>query len=414
MLVEFTFHKIILWSILSIVVIMLVLMGFSLFENHYQQRLLGAANQHPADIYASRQAANYLISPFSTGVQPMQRLLLIDFQNNPDEIYRSFELQSFNDSVSGTGLLVIAYRNDSKIDLYTQVGLVPNANYDMVAGGLADRLDGSLKEARFEVNENFAVAGFSFTDKLGRDVKVFLQENFEKARSPFSLLAPLGSGSQSPVSLPLFLMYDFSLARQVNTQLSILIDGKSIIPDDLPLLMDGDRVYLSRYSSHPVIINWAPSVDNKTIKPVSPSTDNTFEDETLIYDLVANAGFHEIKSIRPKAVAENIRLEFYPPFPDISALKENQRINGEFTFWLDPSVGRIDGHYQINSSQKHVSIQMQPDGGWQPATLNPWVRLLFLFQPMFQNWPKSYIWNAEIDFDDPSAPLMFSQWSKIK
>jgi len=49
-----------------------------------------------------------LYSPFSLSIVPMQKLFLINFEKDPDEIYHGLEPQWFDDSASGRGLRVIS------------------------------------------------------------------------------------------------------------------------------------------------------------------------------------------------------------------------------------------------------------------------------------------------------------------
>jgi hypothetical protein len=47
------------------------------------------------------------INPFCIDIDPMERLLLVNFEKDPDTIYIGFEPQVFDDPINGRGHLVI-------------------------------------------------------------------------------------------------------------------------------------------------------------------------------------------------------------------------------------------------------------------------------------------------------------------
>ena len=104
----------------------------------------------------------------------------------------------------------------------------------------------------------------AFNDTEGRTIELHIKEeerdepssfwNFifpRRARKPFALLAPFGSATRKPPSLPLVLLYDFYFVRKKDTTVTISVDGQTHKPDDLPIRLDGCPVYFLRYSSDP-------------------------------------------------------------------------------------------------------------------------------------------------------------------
>jgi hypothetical protein len=74
-------------------------------------------DNHPPEIYQQNHRGNF-VTPFNLEGSPTERLLLINFEHDPDEVYVGLEPQVFDHPSTGSGLLVIAYRKDGKIDIY--------------------------------------------------------------------------------------------------------------------------------------------------------------------------------------------------------------------------------------------------------------------------------------------------------
>ena len=296
--------KIALLNIILILLLIATFLALAYFiykgtETAHQRKWFPPSSAQSQTLYNGREGGNF-IAPFVIDYQAMDRLALFNFENQPDSVYKSFEIQYFDDELHGKGFLVIGYRNDNKVDVYIQTGLKITSNYDETAAGLADKLERPMSTTKFEITDQYTVIDFDFEDKIGRPIKVHLLEDYRsKKRNPFNLLAPLGSGTQNPPAFPLYLMYDFSLVRQANTELSIEVDGKKMIPDNLPIPFDWESVYLVRFSSNPVILNW-----NKTFSGAldvfHPQDQSAFSARGFIYTLVNHNGHLEISSLRPR------------------------------------------------------------------------------------------------------------------
>lgn len=379
--------------------------GFQSASGGQQPALQNAA------IYGENPGDGFL-SPFSLVNPFMQRLLLINFENHPDSVYRGFEIQSFDDPQNGKGLLIIAYRNDHTIDIYHQPGVTPQANYDIVEGGLVDMLERPLENARFEIGAQGADVQFAFEDKLGRPVAVTLKESNPKPPLRFSLLAPLGSGSTNPPSMTLFMLHDFALVRRANTVLDIQIDGKTMTPDTLPLPVNWQSNYLTRYSADPFLVEWNPNFDGALTR-LQPQGAGSFEQAGMVYDLADNQGHWEIAGFRLQNDKHAVQVHFNPAFPDAAALQDGAQVQGSFFIDMEASIGTISGTYSVQRSGDQVKVQVIP-GGWQPTEHDLFVNALYLFVPIFKSWPSTYQWNASIDLSQPEQPMMRSTWSRIE
>ena len=68
-----------------------------------------------------RPPSERVIVPFELLHDPMERLLIVNFRNDPD--YDGIELQVFDDEAKGSGSAVLMYRTDGKLDWYLTPGL---------------------------------------------------------------------------------------------------------------------------------------------------------------------------------------------------------------------------------------------------------------------------------------------------
>src|SRR5690554_3436918 len=91
-------------------------------------------------------------NPFDIHIDPMERLLLINFEKDPDTVYIGFEPQVFNDSINGKGHLVIGWRVDGKVDVYHDPSLKLNPErYDIAGKGLANMVAQEMRQVYYEI-----------------------------------------------------------------------------------------------------------------------------------------------------------------------------------------------------------------------------------------------------------------------
>jgi len=127
-----------------------------------------------------------LINPFRIDIDPIERLLLVNLEQDPDTTYVGFEPQVFDDPVNGRGHLVIGWRQDSHVDVFYQAGLrLDPAKYDIAGQGLANKVERELVGATFEINEFGVQAHYEFEDVHNRPVLIHINEQSPRARKPF-------------------------------------------------------------------------------------------------------------------------------------------------------------------------------------------------------------------------------------
>jgi hypothetical protein len=300
-----------------------------------------------------------IIFPFKIEIDPMEKLLLVNFEKDPDMVYVGFEPQVFNDNINGSGHLVIGWRTDKKIDVYHQKSLKPNpSKYHIAGAGLNKMIPVDMEKAYFEVTESGVQAHYKFIDTLGREVELSISEHNQSKRKPFGLLAPMGDAATHPTSLPLVLLHDFYFVRKNQTDVLVSINNKTRVLDRLPIPMDGQKMTFARYSSKPLIATLNPEYYGKpeVLKPDIGQRIYKKGDYTYQIEWTGNTA-----SIKTMSVNNNIHIlsmSFNPPFQDLNSLPENIKYKGSFIISGHESVGSIAGDYTIQSTDGFINLSL--------------------------------------------------------
>lgn len=355
-----------------------------------------------------------LINPFVIDVSPMERLLLVNFEKDPDALYIGFEPQVFNDSLHGKGHLVIAWRQDGKVDIYHEPGLrLAKESYDIVGKGLENLMEREFVSALYEVEDSGVQANYQFEDISGRRICITISEKNQKKRKPFGLLAPMGDAAENPSALPLILLHDFYFVRKKDTDIRISIDGKIHQPDSLPMPMDGANMFFTRYSPRPLIATLNPAMDIEIPMLQVSTGQKTVSSKYYEIALQWNNNQPEIMKLTRKNDIHPITIDFPNAFPNIQDLPESGFWEGAFTITGDPATGSIKGHYQIEKEDDATKITVIPSGGWRPKPAKLSLRFLYTVAKIFKNWPKTYQWTAKISKKKNMEFQMISSWKRI-
>ena len=343
----------------------------------------------------------------------MERLLLINFEKDPDEIYVGFEPQVFNDKINGRGILVIGWRRDGKVDVYHEGGLTLRPEkYDIAGKGLEQMIKIGMTGAYFKVNDSGVQAAIEFQDFLGRQVRLKIKESYPKKRKPFGLLAPMGDAAEKPSAMPLVLLHDFYFVRRKNTLISITINERAHIPDKLPFPLDGTSMYFTRYSPDPMIATMNPACDDKL--PLIPFAENKAVWKKMELKLSDNGKFKEIESLNIAYKDRNLSLCFEPSFPNLIALAKNTDVRGRFKISEDFKIGKVKGEYHLQSKDDEIEVTMLPSKGWVPNEKKWSLKIMYTLISIFKKWPATYKWTAIIKNDQNDQFRMISKWDRIK
>lgn len=359
-----------------------------------------------------KKSKDYIYSPFSFELEPIKRLLLIDFSKDKDRIYYCFELQYFDDSINGKGIRIIGYRNDKFIDVYQQPGLFKKIGFDQVANGLANIFILPMEDAVFEINDYGVDVNFKINDVEKRTVEVKIKEKSKKKTNPFNILAPLGEDTKNPFSLPIYFMNDFYLVRKKKTEILIKINSEEHSPDSFQIPLDCSTFYFSRYSSDPFFVHFNNSF-NGVLKPLQINEKDEIQSDNLIYKIGNNNGNYEIKEISIKDKNHKTSIDFNPAFPDILSINDDLVYEGNFSISSGKTTGSIKGIYKIENKNGDINIIVIPNRGWIPNEKRLSIKFMFKFAKVFTDWPKSYIWEANIKIKKSNVN-MESSWKRIK
>ncbi len=358
-----------------------------------------------------RPPAGVVYAPFSLQLQPMEKLLLINIENDPDTVYIGFEPQTFADEKTGTGLLVIAYRADGYVDVYHDPPLRLNPeDYALLHKGLHEMVPTEFHSRHLEIGSTGLDLRIEFSDLQERAIRLRVSEQTDRATKPFSLLAPVGSSAVDPPSFPLVLLYDFYFVRRAHTEVEISIDGREHGPDKLPFPIDGRRVHFMRYSSDPFIAWWNPTFEG-ALEALEPDDDLQVQARGATFELADNVGYLEIAAMSAGEGGHEVRVEFNPPIPDLVSLRTGIIEEGEFRLTSDPSMGSIAGTYRVERRASEIQLQLHPSRGWQPAPDRMTLRLLYAMAKFFTGWPKTYLWEATLDPSEDGV-MMESRWRR--
>ena len=370
------------------------------------------APPHPTDAFTGTPADRFL-NPFRLHVDPMVRLLLIDLTGDLDLVYRGFEPQAFDDAVHGRGVIVLGWRRDGRVDVFHQPNVrVDPATYTIVGDGLHRIVERPLEGARFAIGPTGVDADLSFDDLVGRRIELRIVERSPRPAERFGLLAPMGDVATSPAAMPLVLLRDFGFVRVAGSEVHIAIDGRPHKVGRLPIPIDGQRRHMLRYAEAPLIATVNPAQDG-LLTPIATSG-HAVDDAGDLVTLAESAGYRAIERIERRSGEQFVRWAFDPPFPNPLDLRPGAECSGRFSIESDPRVGRVRGDYRVQREDDRVRVRVVPSGGWTPNERRWSVRFIYRVAPVFRRWPKTYVWDAEIELGAVGEARMRSGWTRVR
>jgi hypothetical protein len=90
-------------SVISLALLLVASFGVALFLYRRRENAAALAIENSIEIYDTAVDAQ-LYAPVHLHIDPMEGLLPVNFENDPDEIYIGFEPQLFDDPIHGRGL----------------------------------------------------------------------------------------------------------------------------------------------------------------------------------------------------------------------------------------------------------------------------------------------------------------------
>ncbi len=352
-----------------------------------------------------------VLQPFTMEIAPIKKLLLLNFEKNPEAIYTGLELQYLETELEGKGFRVIAYRNDRYVDVYDEESLYIKelGKFEVCDKGLKHYRKTRFDRGYFQLTEEGIHAEFYFHDYKGRLIDVVVQEHGKKPSRAFDLIAPIGVSSRNPVSFPAFAMYQFDLVRKKNTVLKIQIDGKEILPDafPVPIPKDGQMRYFTRYGYDCELVEFGKK--EEVILRAYDCNKNELHEQGLIATYKTIEGMQQMESLRFQHSKHTFILKFEDLFPDLLHMK-NTEVIGRFRIEMDQSMGYFSGEYKVIKQGEQVEITMIPCDGWIVQNKMFLTKIMFQKKSVFRTWPKTYYYKQDIDLHTGKSS---SHWERI-
>lgn len=345
-----------------------------------------------------------MLVPFSLRLNPIQRLLLLNFRHDP--VYTGMGVQRFDDATVGQGIAVIATRRDRRNDIYFDPSLTLDRSYDVtsrIGGGIASRTATPMDENRFNVTAEGVQLDLSIQALDGRRVELHLHEHRRRAPTRFTLLAPAGHGIKSPTFFPLFWMNDFSFVGLRHTQTDLQLGGQR-----RTRVRIGVPWKLARYGLSPVTAIWDERRTGAlpVIEEPNPGT------HVVAGSTVQLSGTDDQPRIAAMSATNGDRhltVEYHPPVASMTDLPDGAARHGRVVVAVN-GAHQFGGHYHLKRRGSAVHLVTDLDQPWRPDPDAPG-RTIFKVLKFFRTWPTTYRWSAIVDLD-VSPPTMRSDWTR--
>ncbi|HPQ69858.1 MAG TPA: hypothetical protein PKW95_12085 [bacterium] len=344
---------------------------------------------NPASIYAAA-STGVVYSPLNVDIVSMNSLMLIDVADDPE--YLTIELQTFDDS-RGQGARVLLYHHQGPADSY-----YTDKAFEIRESENSQSIIDPDIQYHFAVTATGLNASLSMHDRNGKPIEFRVNETRRKKWSR-GFLAPIGAGDAVTFDyFPFLHMKNMNFVLRSGTEISVKIDGQKRTPKKLPVPVDGELVYLTRYTAAPIIACWNRPHQG-VLPPLTPQQ-STIEDGQTRYELVDNAGHYEIKKMVGFNDRHSVTFEFSPPLPDTVALKEEVVVDGRFCAGADDVAGIVAGTYRLARRGNVIDLEISPQEGWQPIPGKSWV--------------KKWRWQGSVTVAPDNAVTMDSAWIRVQ
>ncbi|MHA1459473.1 MAG: hypothetical protein ACTSQR_07415 [Promethearchaeota archaeon] len=342
---------------------------------------------------------NMILSPFNMTFDPIDRLLIVNFEEDP--IYYGIELQIFC-KIDKEFPLVIMYRKDNMMDIYYTNEVVIKGRKEMITDLFTNVSFNRLEDIEYK---------FHF-DEMGLDAYLFLKDKLEKeiefkikektpGRELTSILTPFITSNKNLNFFPIVFLNKFGMVIKNNTDIFVKIHGFLRDTTQMPVRMNKMSYYSARYSFEPLFCNWNNNFSG-IIDPIilnAPTLNIT--DKNISFSLVKNSDYYEIKKISGCDEEDHtVSFEFSPAIPNLLTLKNNVKLNGKFSCIIDEIKGIFAGKYYLTRTGDTIEFIIHPTKGCQPFPGKLWL--------------KTCEWTSKIQFHDINDIKINSYWRRIK
>jgi hypothetical protein len=339
-----------------------------------------------------------LLCPFDLQVWAVDRML--NFEIIDDPIYEGLELQVFDDPAHGTGMIVLLKRRqDGRYDIYRQPGLTLDPELAQVGGELGAWAEADIDPARFDIHQDGVDVDVRLVDLAGRDIRVRIDDRDGRRRHRGTLLAPVGSAIERPVSLPLFVMGGCDLIRRGGRVFQVRIDDHAITTGHLPGAWLHRR-RLVKYTADPTVV----VVNRAHDGPIGTAGTHA------LGGVEVAPGVPGIASLRAGSGGHTANLGLEPALPDLTSLASGMRVRGVWRLGVDDDPAVVGGTWTARRSGDRVDLVLDVTGGWRPTGLPLLMAAVTRVAPVFRNWPTTYRWTATVTLGN--EPALRSRWER--
>jgi hypothetical protein len=324
--------------------------------------------------------------PFDLTVDPIARFLNFELADHP--IYEAVEVQWFDDSVHGTGMLAFLSRRVGRtVDYYHQPGVTLDPVRYTIGGGTGVWMKTEFEAARLEIAPDGIDVDVRFTDVDGRLIEVRVNDRDGHRRRRAHLLAPVSAGIDHPSALLLVWLSGFDLVRR-SGQVVIRIQGKDARIGTLP----GGALHRRRLIKYGAPLCAVELNHNHN----GPLADGRAESGDLTALVVEQDG-------------HTARFELEPALPDLAALPDAVTIDGTWRIEVDGAT-ITGGRWRATRTGQVVRLALDVEQTWKPHALPLLMRVVTRVIPVFRQWPKTYRWRGTVWLGP--EPTLTSAWER--
>ena len=345
-------------------------------------------------------AGQLLLCPFDLQVWDVDRMLNFEIVDDPD--YEGLELQVFDDPSHGRGMVVLLKRRrDGRFDIYRQPGLTLDPELAQVGGELGAWVEADIDPACFDIHEDGVDVDVRLVDLAGRVIQVRIDDRDGRRRRRGTLLAPVGSAIERPVSLPLFIMGGCDLVRRAGRAFELHIGGRPITTGRLPAAWLHRR-RLVKYTADPTVV-----VVNRAHDGPIAAVGFRGRSSGRVEVSPGGAG---ITGLRAVGGGHAAHLALEPALPDPAGLAPGASLAGAWRVAVDDDPAVVAGTWTAGRTGNRVDLVLDVTGGWRPKGLPPLMAAVTRAAPIFRRWPTTYRWTGTVTLGD--QPALRSHWQR--
>lgn len=341
------------------------------------------------------------ILPFKVIMESMKSMLLATFKDDPE--FETLEAQVCDDPTNGKGVRFLRFRRDGHVDIYWQPGVRVNRETFEIGAGIGDFVETTMEPARLEIGERGVDCEVAFTDAQGRRVMLRVSEGMPGKR-PFPLLAPVGADIQNPLMLMMVYMPRFNFVSRAG-----IVEGRIgervLQPDTIPLPLQGRRVWLTRYATHPITVGRINPPMNEPVKVELP-VPGSLETGGMRLETDGQGRFLRLSAGMPP---QQVVLAFSPGLVNLLELADGGAALGNWLVSI-ASATITGGHYRLLRVEQCIEVELDVTEPWRPRNLPLSMNILIRLMPIFRTWPATYRWHGTVDLNN--MPKLSGAWQR--